>query len=100
MRLSTRWAEADTPIHVIPASAVCDLGYPKEWIEDLVNLVTACRACNEFLNAYRVSDPVPADLEGFFDLRDRHFRAKRDWVLERHKRERERYDAWRESLAL
>jgi hypothetical protein len=55
--------------------------------------VTCCRVCNEFLNGYRVSDPVPTTGEEFFDLRDRHFVAKRDWVQTRHAAERAWYDA-------
>lgn len=32
-------------------------------------------------------------VEEFFDLRDRHFLAKREWVLGRHASERAWYDA-------
>ncbi len=46
--------------HVIPGSTVARLGYPAEWVNDLINLVTACRSCNEFLNGYRVTDPTPS----------------------------------------
>ena len=81
--------------HVIPTNTVKVLGYPREWVADLLNLVTACRACNEFLNGYRITDPPPHDLAGFCDLRDRHFLAKREWVTARHEREREHYGVWR-----
>jgi hypothetical protein len=81
--------------HVIPTESVGRLGYPREWVRDMANLVTACRACNEFLNGYRVSDPVPTSVADFFALRDRHFLAKGNWVLERHARERRRYELWR-----
>lgn len=40
--------------HVIPRGTVKRLGYPQDWVEDIANLVTSCRACNEFLNGYRV----------------------------------------------
>jgi hypothetical protein len=83
--------------HVIPTNTVKSLGYPAEWVADRLNLVTSCRACNEFLNGYRVKDPAPPDLPGFCQLRDRHFVAKRGWVLARHERERERYEVWRRS---
>jgi hypothetical protein len=79
--------------HVIPTGAGKRLGYPIEWIQDTANQVTCCRACNEFLNGYRVTDPAPVTVEEFFDLRDRHFLAKREWVLGRHASERAWYDA-------
>ena len=82
--------------HVVPGETVKRLGWPREWIEDIVNLVTCCRACNEFLNGYRVSDPAPASFEDFIALRDLHFSAKRAWVIDRHVRERAWYDAWLE----
>jgi hypothetical protein len=85
--------------HVIPGSTVKRLSYPAEWVHDLINLVTACRSCNEFLNAYRVDDPCPPELSEFCDLRDRHFLAKREWVIARHLVERGRYESWRSSLS-
>jgi hypothetical protein len=82
--------------HVVPSSLVAK-GYPKEWIEDVANKVTCCRHCNEFLNQFRVTGDQPSTLEAFFDLRDRTFREKRKWVLQRHVAEREWYDRWRGS---
>jgi hypothetical protein len=79
--------------HVIPDGAARRLGYPREWVADTANLVTCCRACNEFLCHWKLSDPSPATVEEFFDLRDRHFREKRQWVLQRHQSERTWYDA-------
>jgi hypothetical protein len=76
--------------HVIPTNTVQN-GFPKEWVADLINLVTACRACNEFLNGYRVQDAPPVTLDEFCNLRDRHFLIKRDWVRLRHERERARH---------
>lgn len=78
--------------HVIPTGSGKRLGYPPEWTQDAANLVTCCRACNEFLNGYRVGDPAPATVEEFFDMRDRHFLAKREWVQARHATERAWYD--------
>lgn len=83
--------------HVIPRETVKRLGYPRDWVEDIANLVTSCRACNEFLNGYRVTDPLPGTLEEFFALRDRHFVAKRSWVLARHEREQAQYRLWVET---
>jgi HNH endonuclease len=81
--------------HVIPAGDGRRLGYPPDWVEDIANLVTSCRACNEFLNAYRVIDSPPQTVDAFFDLRDLHFERKREWVLNRHATERAWYDSSR-----
>jgi hypothetical protein len=78
--------------HVIPSEAVKRLGWPREWVEDIANVVTCCRACNEFLNGYRIADPPPVTVDMFFELRDQHFSAKRTWVIERHVRERESFE--------
>lgn len=80
--------------HVIPGGTVKQLGWPREWVEDIANLVTCCRACNEFSNGYRVTDPSPTSLGEFFDRRDQHFVIKRTWVIERHARERTAYERW------
>jgi hypothetical protein len=79
--------------HVILTGAATRLGYPAEWVRDTANLVTSCRACNEFLNGYKITDPTSATVEEFFDLRDRHFLVKRERVLARHATERAWYDA-------
>ena len=85
--------------HVIPRETVKRLDWPAEWVEDIANLVTSCRACNEFLNGYRVLDEAPVTLDEFLAHRDRHFIAKRDRVLETHGRERARYEQRRASSA-
>lgn len=79
--------------HVIPTGCAKRLGYPVEWVADVANQVTCCRACNEFLNPYRVNDPPPATVDEFFELRDQHFYRKHEWVMARHSQER----AWYES---
>jgi Holliday junction resolvase-like predicted endonuclease len=73
--------------HVVPRNLVA-VGYPSEWIEDLVNQVTCCRHCNEFLNQYRIAAPPPTTVDEFFDLRDQVFREKRRRALDRHRVER------------
>ncbi|MBO8128151.1 MAG: HNH endonuclease [Peptococcaceae bacterium] len=78
--------------HVIPRSAIEQLGVPREWVEDVANLVTCCRACNEFLNQYRVNPPAPQNLAQFFDLRDQVFRDKRELARRRHAEERMWYE--------
>jgi hypothetical protein len=80
--------------HVVPSNTL-NLRYPKEWVNDLINLVTSCRACNEFLNQYKVTDPPPANLEEFCAIRDRHFQEKRARALARHAHERMLYERWR-----
>jgi hypothetical protein len=78
--------------HVIPRGTVGQLSWDVLWVEDIANLVTCCRACNEFSNGYRVTGSPPSSLEEFFDLRDQHFSAKRAWLADRHARERIRYE--------
>lgn len=80
--------------HVIPVETIKGLDYPREWVDDLANLVTCCRACNEFLNNYSVNDDVPTTVEEFFDLRDQHYMKKRELARERHRREREWHRDW------
>lgn len=77
--------------HVVP-SGMRSHGYPTEWLEDITNLVTCCRPCNEFLNAFAVAETVPTEWVGFYDVRDRAFAKKK--ALLRAKQERER--AWYE----
>jgi HNH endonuclease len=79
--------------HVVPRNAK-DAGIPPEWIEDLHNHVPCCRACNEFLNGFRVTVDVPTDIVGFLALRDSVLDAKRVRALERHTAEREKFEAW------
>jgi 5-methylcytosine-specific restriction endonuclease McrA len=86
--------------HVIPSGTVKQLGWPREWVEDIANLVTCCRACNELLNGYRVADTPPATVNEFFALRDRHFIAKRARAGERHVRERDAYERWADAREL
>lgn len=64
--------------------------YPADLVEDIINLVTCCRACNDFGNRFIVSDPTPPTVEAFFDLRDRVFGDRRERI--RLARERERRD--------
>jgi hypothetical protein len=81
--------------HVVPAHLV-KAGWPREWVLDRINLVTCCRACNEFLNGYRVADAtVPATLRDFVAIRDRVFDEKTSRAQRRHEIERERYVAAR-----
>jgi len=81
--------------HVVPAHLV-KLGWRREWVLDLFNLVTCCRACNEFLNGYRVVDVAPpAAVEDFVIIRDRVFREKFAHAGHRHVAERARYEAAR-----
>ena len=81
--------------HVIPRSIFWS-NERREWIEDIANMVTCCRACNEFLNRFKVDVPLPESLSAFFDLRDRIFLEKREHALRRHKEESGWYERWSE----
>ena len=72
--ISTRWYEAR-----------------EGWIEDRFNRVTCCRACNEFLNAYRCRYKKPNDVAGFVQIRDKVFLGKRQRAKDRHQVERTWY---------
>jgi 5-methylcytosine-specific restriction endonuclease McrA len=80
--------------HVVPRNGK-SAGIPDEWIEDLHNHVPCCRACNEFLNGFRVTVAVPDDIAGFLALRESILEAKRIHALKRHRTEREKFDTWR-----
>ncbi len=81
--------------HVVPGH-LGKAGWPKEWVFDRINLVTCCRACNEFLNGYRVSEPTPPlSFDDFIVVRDRVFDEKLAHAQKRHAIERERYAAGR-----
>lgn len=83
--------------HVVPAY-LAKTGWPPEWVLDKINLVTACRACNEFLNGYRMTDPnPPQSLSEFALVRDRAFDEKLSAARQRHELERQRYVAAREA---
>lgn len=105
-RLGTRCAYCDRDLfasyedwlnlsvdHVVPRNAAA-AGIPVEWIEDLLNHVPCCRACNEFLARYQVTVRAPDDIAGFVALRDSTLTAKRIHALGRHRIEHERFDAW------
>jgi hypothetical protein len=81
--------------HVVPAHLI-KAGWPLEWVLDRINLVTCCRACNEFTNGYRLTNVAsPATFAEFIAIRDRAFDEKRDLARARHAVERERYVAGR-----
>ena len=76
--------------HVVPGY-LSTSGYPAKWIKGLSNLVTCCRACNEFTNGYRAPDHPPTTFGEFATLRDQCFRDKRDLANRRHAAERQIY---------
>ena len=86
--------------HVVPRQAIGNKKWGTtetyiNWIESLANLVPCCRACNEFLNGYRVSDNAPPDEGAFLILRNKVLREKREKALARHQLEIASYDRWR-----
>jgi 5-methylcytosine-specific restriction endonuclease McrA len=82
--------------HVIPAGNKMTpwASDRKSWIENRINLVTCCRACNEFLNQYPCNDPMPNALDEFVKIRDKVFREKKKKALGRHRKEREWYEEY------
>ena len=75
--------------HVIPRQmARAPHNYPMDWVEDITNLVTCCRACNDFGNHYTVSGPKPATEADFFEMRDRVFLERRANILVAREKER------------
>jgi 5-methylcytosine-specific restriction endonuclease McrA len=81
--------------HVVPQH-LTKAAWPQEWLLDLLNLVTCCRACNEFLNGYRVTETIPpSSLSEFVAIRDHVFVEKLQHAQKRHAVERERYIAAR-----
>ena len=79
--------------HVVPRS-VSWYSRCRPWVDDLFNLATCCRACNEFLNQFKCGDSEPATLNAFLTIRDRVFAAKHAHANQRHNEERSWYDRW------
>lgn len=77
--------------HVIPRQ-MRERGYDASLIEDIQNLVTCCRACNDFGNRYTVPESPPATDEAFFDLRDQVFRERKGRILAKRDEERATYE--------
>jgi 5-methylcytosine-specific restriction endonuclease McrA len=68
--------------HVIPRQMTSS-DFKSELVEDITNLVTCCRACNDFGNRYRVDASAPATDADFYDLRDRVFRRRKLAILKK-----------------
>jgi len=77
--------------HVIPRQME-DRGYEPEWVDDITNLVTCCRACNDFGNRFVVTDPSPKTHEAFLDLRDRVFLERRAAIAAKRAQEHATYE--------
>lgn len=84
--------------HVVPVCALKDCGPNRDrWIESLANRVPCCRACNEFLNGYRVDADRAAEVvddSSFLTLRSAVLSEKRERALARHQTERAAYERW------
>lgn len=85
-----RWLQLSVD-HVVPRQ-MKDRGYEASWVEDITNLVTCCRACNDFGNRFVVNDPPPITHEAFLDLRDRVFRERRAATIAKRMQERAIYE--------
>jgi len=80
--------------HVVPAGTPWE-GEAADWLQDVINCVTACRACNEFLNGYRCKATQPKTIAEFTAIRDQAFREKLLAAEARHAEEREGYAVWK-----
>lgn len=82
--------------HVVPSSVLKSWGSDyRKWVESRSNIVPCCRACNEFLNGYRVATDAPKDKSAFMALRNRALREKRDLALKKHEQEKLSYERLR-----
>jgi hypothetical protein len=86
--------------HVVPECAFAKWGEEcRGWSWSYANVVPCCRACNEFLNGYRVRDSAPTDKDSFLNLRDKVLEDKRRRALDRHEQEQRFYVSWHKSLS-
>ena len=76
--------------HVVSIKAAVRLGIPVNWSQNPINLVLACRACNEFDNQYKVAGEPKSDwsFEEFLKLRNEVFSDRMRRIQERHAREK------------
>ncbi len=73
--------------HVIPRQ-MKNAGFDPALVEDITNLVTCCRECNDFGNRYTVSGEAPATYAAFYDVRDRVFSERKAMILAKREQER------------
>ena len=73
--------------HVIPRQ-MADRGWPRALVEDITNLVTCCRACNDLGNRFVAMGDAPADEASFYDTRDRVFAERSATIRRRRSEER------------
>lgn len=85
--------------HVVPREAV-QHGYPREWVEDLVNLRPCCGPCNGFAQRVLPLPPAPDSPARFLAIRDQFLAAKRERAQSRHRSEREEFERWRLDVTL
>ena len=73
--------------HVVPRQMV-KAGYAADLIEDITNLATCCRACNDLGNQFVVTDAPPTTDARLYSLRDRVFTERRTMILAKREQER------------
>ena len=80
--------------HVVPVFICSAASIPIEWMDDLINRVLCCTACNGFKNIYKPVLPhdIPKSLEEFVMLRDYIFLERQKAVLKCHATEKAFYD--------
>ena len=76
--------------HVIPRQ-MKNAGFDPALVEDITNIVTCCRACNDLGNRYTVNAPAPTSEAEFYDLRDKVFAERKAMILRRREEERAHY---------
>lgn len=65
--------------------------YPREWVEDTVNIVAACGACNGLFNRDPAVGAVPTTLDEFLAIRDALFVMRKARIQDRRSVELEWY---------
>jgi hypothetical protein len=90
--------------HVVPTGTGLEFGIERAWLEDFCNRVLCCSSCNGFKNRFQlpVESIAPAEVHGFFDLRDAIFAMRKEGILASHETERAFYRTrpWERRLVL
>jgi hypothetical protein len=89
MSLFEGWLQLSVD-HVVPQQAWA-LGYRKDWLRNPINTVACCRPCNDLYNREQPTEPAPATLEAFLEIRDATFRRRKARLLEHREAERAKF---------
>ena len=72
-----------------------EYGYDSALVEDITNLVTCCRACDNFGNHFTVAGPPPGSEAAFYEVRDAVFREREAVIAAKREAERDIYSKLR-----